>query len=171
MYCTNCGKQMPDGVNFCNACGAPLQKSNTPQEGIYQPNPPSQQASTPNQQSEYANQLAAPVSSQVQYVNQQTPQVNQQMPPVNQVGEVSDKSKTAAALLSIFLGGLGIHRFYVGKVGSGIAMLLLTIFGAILSLAFVGFFMMIAVGIWDLVDFIMILCGNFTDGRGRKIVN
>ena len=37
---------------------------------------------------------------------------------------VSEKSRLAAALLAFFLGGLGIHRFYVGKVGTGIAIIL-----------------------------------------------
>ena len=37
---------------------------------------------------------------------------------------VSDKSRLAAALLCFFFGGLGIHRFYVGKIGTGIAIIL-----------------------------------------------
>ena len=158
MYCTNCGKQMPDGQSFCTACGAALQKNNSAQQAAYQPQSSnSQPAPQPNQQMQ---QVSPPMT-----------QVNQQTTPVYQGGEVSDKSKTATALFSIFLGGLGIHRFYVGKVGSGIAMLLLSIFGLILSALIIGVPMLIAVGIWDIVDFIMILCGNFTDGQGRKIIN
>jgi hypothetical protein len=65
----------------------------------------------------------------------------------------SPKSKTATALLALFLGGLGVHRFYVGKVGTGILML----------------FTLGGLGLWVLIDFIIILCGNFTDSEGRKI--
>ena len=65
-----------------------------------------------------------------------------------------NKSKVVAALLCFFLGGLGIHRFYVGKIGSGILMLL-TSGGC---------------GIWALIDFIMILCGSFKDSDGRPLV-
>lgn len=69
------------------------------------------------------------------------------------------KSKTQAALLALFLGGLGIHRFYVGKVGSGVAML-------VLSLTFIG---IVVTWPWAIIDFIVILCGGFRDVHGRKL--
>ncbi|MGE0339594.1 MAG: NINE protein [Xanthobacteraceae bacterium] len=47
-------------------------------------------------------------------------------------GQVGQKSKVAAGLLAILLGGLGIHKFYLGYPGAGIIMLLLFIFGFIL---------------------------------------
>ena len=64
-----------------------------------------------------------------------------------------DKSWMTTILLALFLGPLGIHRFYVGKVGTGILYLLTA-----------GLF-----GIGALVDFIMILCNNFKDGSGLVI--
>lgn len=67
----------------------------------------------------------------------------------------SEKSRLVALLLCIFLGGLGIHRFYVGKVGTGIIWILT-----------LGVF-----GIGSLVDFIMILCGSFKDKYGKVVEN
>ncbi len=68
---------------------------------------------------------------------------------------VSSKSRAAAALLCFFFGGLSIHRFYVGKIGTALLQI-------ILNCLFVGF-------VWVLIDFIIILCGSFEDGDGNKI--
>ncbi|MCI9111151.1 MAG: TM2 domain-containing protein [Eubacterium sp.] len=68
---------------------------------------------------------------------------------------ISPKSKAVAALLCFFLGELGIHRFYVGKIGTGI-----------LYLCTLGF-----CGIGVLIDFIMILCGSFKDSTGAFLKN
>jgi TM2 domain-containing membrane protein YozV len=66
----------------------------------------------------------------------------------------SPKSRLVALLLCWFLGIFGAHRFYVGKVGTGI-----------LELVTIG-----GVGIWALVDFIMIIVGSFKDKEGRRVV-
>lgn len=48
------------------------------------------------------------------------------------VGQAGGKNKIVAALLAFFLGGLGIHKFYLGRNGAGIIMLLASLFGIIL---------------------------------------
>ncbi|HSJ65301.1 MAG TPA: TM2 domain-containing protein [Gemmatimonadaceae bacterium] len=75
-----------------------------------------------------------------------------QQPSLMPVGR-SDKRILPAALLSFFFGVFGVHRFYVGKVGTGI-----------LQLCTLG-----GLGIWAIVDFIFVVTGSFTDKDGRKI--
>lgn len=66
------------------------------------------------------------------------------------------KSPLLAYLLLIFVGGLGIHRFYLGRTGSGVAMLLLLILGAVTLPIGVGLILLLALGIWMLVDLFLI---------------
>lgn len=70
--------------------------------------------------------------------------------------DAQKKSAGAAFLLWFFLGGLGVHRFYLGKTGSGAAMLILSIVGFVTSILGVGFLLLIAVGIWWCVDLLLV---------------
>lgn len=53
-------------------------------------------------------------------------------PSAPQCPQAQSKSKVAAGLLAIFLGGLGVHKFYLGYTTQGIILLLVTILGALL---------------------------------------
>jgi TM2 domain-containing membrane protein YozV len=67
--------------------------------------------------------------------------------------DVSDKSRTITLVLAALVGPFGGHRFYVGRVGSGIAMAL-TVGG---------------LGIWYLYDLVVIAGGGFRDAEGRLV--
>ena len=75
---------------------------------------------------------------------------------VNQANSnISDKEWLVTILLCFFLGIWGIHRFYVGKIGTGILMI----------------FTLGGLGIWILIDLIMIALGSFRDIDGREITH
>lgn len=67
--------------------------------------------------------------------------------------EISDKSGLACLLFLLLLGPWGIHRFYVGKIGTGF-LFLITLGG---------------LGLWWLIDLILICAGGFTDDNGYKV--
>ena len=68
-------------------------------------------------------------------------------------GVFSSRQYVTTMLLSFFLGGLGVDRFYLGQTGLGIGKLL-TLGGC---------------GIWSLIDFIMIAMRNVTDVDGKPL--
>lgn len=78
----------------------------------------------------------------------------------NQVTK-SSKSKLVAGLLGIFLGGFGIHRFYLGYIGIGVVQIIVTLvtcgFGAL----------------WGFIEGILILCGKAitTDAEGNDLAD
>ena len=65
----------------------------------------------------------------------------------------SRKSNLVSLLLCIFFGYLGIHRFYVGKVGTGLLMLFTAGLG----------------GVWVIIDIIIIILGKFRDKEGYPL--
>jgi hypothetical protein len=68
--------------------------------------------------------------------------------------DVSDKSRLATFLLALFTGVFGGHRFYVGKVGSGI-----------LQLCTLG-----GMGIWWMADIVLVASGEFRDVAGKRVL-
>lgn len=66
---------------------------------------------------------------------------------------ISPKSRLVALLFCVLLGFLGVHRFYLGKIGTGILMVV-TLGG---------------LGIWALIDMILIAVGSFRDAEGRRV--
>lgn len=68
-------------------------------------------------------------------------------------GGESSKLILPAAILCFLFGVLGVHRFYVGKVGTGLLQL----------------FTLGGLGIWAFIDFIMIVVGSFRDSDGNVI--
>ena len=167
MYCRNCGTRIPDDSKFCNACGTAINGSpssnisvETPAVGIANES----EAELPREKAAMTRATTEPVAD-----------------------DVSPKSRLAATLLAFFLGSLGVHRFYLGKNGSGAGMLVLTILFFVIAgvtgvlfgfgtLALMNWFMLgfasiplIAVSIWAFVDFIVAVSGYMKDGQGRRV--
>lgn len=134
--CPGCGADVTPGAVFCPSCGAELPK--TPQQAKDQAAKAAQQP-----------QPAQPQQQPTIVINNTNTNTN------NNRGSgieamTSPKSRWLALALCFFLGEFGIHRFYVGKIGSGI-----------LYLCTFGLF-----GIGWLVDFFVILFGSFRDKYG-----
>ncbi|HKT02907.1 MAG TPA: TM2 domain-containing protein [Rugosimonospora sp.] len=70
---------------------------------------------------------------------------------------LSDKSKLVAGLLGIFIGWLGVGRFYTGHIGLGVAQLVVSLVSCGLG------------GLWGLIDGILILVNGGTDAQGRTL--
>lgn len=126
MFCQSCGQEIPVNASNCPYCGSP--SSAAPNQA-------------PNYQAQnYQMPAQAPVVNN--YVQQN-------------FSYASPKSRWAAFFICLFFGALGIHRFYAGKVGTGILWLLTC-----------GMF-----GIGWLVDLIVIAAGTFKDGNGMPMIN
>ncbi|MGP3698678.1 TM2 domain-containing protein [Rhodobacter sp. NSM] len=66
------------------------------------------------------------------------------------------KSTLVAYVLWFFTAGLGGHRFYMGKTGSAVAMLILTILGFLTLIIYIGGILLLIVAVWALVDAFLI---------------
>lgn len=93
--CPQCGAPIDPNATECKFCGEKLAVQQAAQQGYVQPQQP---------QTQVVIQQAVPQQVYVSGINPSWPV----------------KSKVAAGVLAIFLGGLGIHKFYLGKIGMGI---------------------------------------------------
>lgn len=90
---------------------------------------------------------------------------------VSEAQGISQKSRLALTLIAFFLGWLGIHRFYTGKIGTGIIMLVLYIIGMATVWIIFGFIPLAVLSIWWLIDLIMSISGIFSDSGGNIVRN
>lgn len=128
--------------------------------GQYQPNPEQPQSQySQQQQPPYQQYQPNPeqYSQQQQYgqYQQQQPQYGQQHGQYQQQPQygMQQKDWLTTLLLCIFVGGLGVHRFYTGHIAIGVVQLL-TAGGC---------------GIWWLVDLIMIITDSYRDSNGLPL--
>ena len=127
MFCRNCGKELTGTPEICLGCGAkPLIGSSFCHAC----------GAETNHLAEICVKCGARLAKA-------------------EAGDISPKSRLATTLLAWFLGEFGAHRFYLGKIGTGIAM----------------FFTFGGLGIWALIDFIYAVSGNMKDKEGKLIKN
>ncbi len=131
--CGSCGSQVDDSYTNCPNCGALLAQPTQPA----QPVPPMQQ---PNPG--YGQPMGQQPMMQQPY-GYQDPNL---------------KSKMVAGLLGIFLGGWGVHNFYLGNTSKGAIQIVVSIVTCGIG------------SIWGFIEGIMILCGSIkTDAQGRPL--
>lgn len=160
MYCNQCGQHLPENAKFCNNCGNKLSyelrcsKCGNVVEGKFCTECGEPVACIPEIVPRAMTHREVPLETHKTidtnaYIAQQQIIVNT----VDQ--QVSSKNKWVAFALCLLVGYFGVHRFYVGKIGSGIVYLFTA-----------GVF-----GIGWIVDLICILCNSFADKQGKYLKN
>lgn len=131
MFCRNCGNPMDPNAAVCVKCGAAKGTGATFCPNCGEPTAP-----------------GAAVCIKCGYALS------------NQVNK-SSKSKLVAGLLGIFLGSVGVHRFYLGYIGIGVVQIIVT-----LVTCGIG-------SLWGFIEGILILCGKAitTDAEGNDLAD
>lgn len=163
MYCKNCGEKLNEGVNFCfkcgfkagdgngycDKCGVKVNSATCDNCGniIENYNKDNEFNNNQNYSSNYNNQGNYNTNYNNQGYNNNTNYNNNPNHNPNN-GVRRPKSRIAAGILGILVGGLGIHRFYLGYIGIGIIQIVVTILTC-------G-----AGSLWGFIEGILILCGT-----------
>ena len=146
MYCKNCGHNIDENATFCSNCG---QKQEKPELKV-------------NLNNEFGARYCANCGTKLEAgmeiclscgYSTKAPRATETQQQTQ--APVSSKSKMAAGLLALFLGGIGVHNFYLGYTGKGIAQILLSCTGIS--------------AIWAFVEAIMIFCGKIPDADGKPL--
>lgn len=147
MYCRNCGKELPAGAEFCISCGV-----------------------RPLNGNKFCQNCGAETRPEQEVCLKCGTLLKKQKDPTR-------KNQLVALLLCLFVGSLGVHRYYMGRVGSGVAMLVLYL--SAFAFLFAGykwsglyvFAAMAVVGftVWWIIDLISIATGKMKDKQGREL--
>ena len=144
MFCRNCGKELVDSPRICLGCGA-----------------------KPLAGSSFCSSCGAPTDPLAEICVKCGVTLGKA-----EAREISHSSRLVATLLCLFLGQFGVHRFYMGRTGSAVGMLVLAILGWSTVWIFgLGLIFLIPVWIWALIDFIFVVSGEMTDHEGKLIRN
>jgi len=136
MKCPKCGRETQDKTKFCGWCGADMNNPFQTKEKPIQP------------------EVMDEKDIKRQQSNESNPNSNPMQDP---------KSKLVAGLLAIFVGGLGIHNFYLGYTQRGIIQLILSTVGSILIIG------PIIAWLWAFIEGIQIFTGEIDrDANGVK---
>lgn len=128
MFCRNCGKEVPEQAVVCLSCGCP-----------------------PKNGKKFCQHCGADTDPAAEICVKCGVRLATAIPE-------DAKSRLAAGLLGLFLGGLGVHRFYLGYVGIGIVQIIVTLvtFGA-------G-------ALWGMIEGILVLAGSINkDAKGQPL--
>jgi TM2 domain-containing membrane protein YozV len=139
MFCKSCGKEIPEGQELCEECAAKEAETVVETKTV--------------ENSTSTNEIPAQEATVVNNTNNTNKNPNQ---------DPNAKSKMAAGLLGILLGSFGVHNFYLGYTGKGVAQLLISLLSCG-TLAIVS-------SVWGLIEGIMILTGSInTDANGNPL--
>ena len=157
-YCHKCGSGTTSADTVCSVCSSPL--TIRPNIGYIPSQPPATQQ---NYGQQNRQQYAPPQQNRQQYNNGHMYGNNQYGNPYgnpygnqygnNMYGNSGAHDWLTTLLLCIFIGTLGVHRFYTKNYVAGVIQLLT---GGMC-------------GIWWLIDIIMIVTDSYTDGDGNKL--
>ena len=103
MYCANCGSKIDEQSRFCVYCGTEMYPLGSETSQSY-----SGQASSSKSSTQYSSTIEVKVKK---------PEYTHSSYSSNQEYPVSPKSRLITLLLLVFLGSLGIHYFYAGRIG------------------------------------------------------
>ena len=137
-FCTKCGNKLELNDTVCPNCGALIKDRDEKEEVVAE-----KVEDTKSEGNTYSNSNTNTTTN-----NTYNPQA---------------KNKVVAGLLGIFLGGFGVHNFYLGYTGKAVAQLLITVLSCCM-LSFVS-------SIWGFIEGILILSGNINkDADGNDLV-